>query len=103
MAWYGIRSVVDHRATGGHLYEERVVLFDAADEATAFRLAEGEAAEYCAELEGATPLAFYQLYNLADGAIESGSEVFSLMRTDHLEPSAYLDRFFDTGDELQRH
>lgn len=103
MAWYGIRSVVEHPAKGGHLYEERVVLFDATNEAAAFKLAEDEAADYCSYLEGAKSLGLYQLYVMDDEPIASGAEVFSLMRTTQLKPSAYLDNFSTTGDELERH
>ncbi|HEV7624571.1 MAG TPA: hypothetical protein VGO26_10560 [Amnibacterium sp.] len=102
MAWYGVRTVIEHPAKGGHLYEERVVLFDAVDEAAAFKLAEAEVADYCSYLEGAKPLGLCQLYVMDDEPVTSGTEVFSLMRTTHLKPSAYVKRFFKTGDELER-
>jgi hypothetical protein len=101
VAWYGVRSVYEHPAKGGHLYEERVVVFDAADEAAAFELAESEAADYCSYLEGAKPLGLCQLYVMDGESIGSGSEVFSLMRTTQLKPSSYLKSFFKTGDELE--
>ena len=34
---------------------------------------------------------------------KDGAEVFSLMRTSQLAPTAYLDRFFKTGHERMGH
>lgn len=103
MAWFAVRSIyrferVDiDRAT----YEERVLLFDAADEDAAIIDAEVEAAEYAAGHDDCVALSLFQSYRLADVAGHR-AEVFSLMRDSDLEPDDYLDEFFDTGAERQR-
>lgn len=53
--------------------------------------------------EGAEALDLYQGYWLFDevNLIPQGTEVFSLLRDSDLEPSEYLDTFFDTGCEHQ--
>lgn len=98
--WYAVRCVF--RWGPPHdTYEERVTLWRAGsfDEATA--MAEHEAAEYVAD----RPFEYLELaqtYRLADDTIESGMEIFSLLRDSDLEPVEYLTAFFDTGRERQR-
>lgn len=99
MSNFGVRSIIQH---GDSLYEERVVLIAAADEDEALVLAEQEALEYCEGLTDCRPLAFYQSYAMNDGPVGDRSEVFSLMRQSDRTSSEYIDRFFDSGDELQR-
>ncbi|GAA1547236.1 hypothetical protein [Nocardioides humi] len=59
-----------------------------------------EAAEY-ADVLGCEPTPLFQSFWLTDEPAD-GAEVFSLMRTSDLGPDAYLDHFFDNGDEHQR-
>ena len=47
--------MVEHRATGGHVYEERVVPFDAADEAAALELPERRWAADAADVSERRP------------------------------------------------
>ncbi|WP_459985776.1 DUF4288 domain-containing protein [Nocardioides sp. AN3] len=103
MGWYGVRSVYlfEAAADGGDVYEERVVLFVADSFDAAIAKAEEEAAEYVALLEEGEVLPLFQSYSIAD-EVEHGAEVFSLMRSSELRPDAYLDHFFDTGQERQR-
>jgi len=96
MEAFGVRHVIAH--SGG--YEERVTLWEAASEDEAIALAEAEAAEYATAVEGRS-LDLFQSYRLADPSGQ-GREVFSLIRSSKLAPDAYLDAFFDTGDERQR-
>ena len=71
----------------------------------AIEKAEAEAQTYTSETtwppERVTEyLGLAQAHALSDEPGE-GAEVFSLMRTSDLAPTAYLDRFFDTGGERQ--
>jgi hypothetical protein len=83
----------------GSAYEERLTLWRAADFAHAVALAEADVEEYAAAV-GGSYLGLAQAYALSDEPGQ-GAEVFSLMRSSSLDPDAYLDAFFDTGDERQ--
>jgi hypothetical protein len=93
---FGVRCLFQH---GDGLYEERITLWLARDEAHAFELAEAEARTYCEGLDDARYLHSAQSYRLDDDPSQQGAEVFSLMRDSALAPADYIDRFFDTGDE----
>jgi hypothetical protein len=100
--WYAVRSIF--RVAGGpeSAYEERITLWLAGSPEAALPRSEAEAEEY-AEFAGAAHLAgFAQVYPLADGPPRDGAEVFSLVRDSALPPSAYVDRFFTTGQERQQ-
>ncbi len=102
MVWYAVRSFYRFDPPDGEgqgVYEERVVIFDADDVDAVMAMAEQEADEY-ADTVGAESLDCFQSFVLADQPGQ-GAEVFSLMRNSDLDASAYLDRFFDTGDERQ--
>jgi hypothetical protein len=103
MTWFAVRSVFRFDRVGAEhgTYEERVVLFDAADAEAAIALAEVEAAEYAAIFDDCEALSLFQSYRLAD-VVGHRAEVFSLMRDSDLDPDDYLDQFFDTGAERQR-
>ncbi|WP_213010457.1 hypothetical protein [Paractinoplanes toevensis] len=60
-------------------------------------MAEAEAGEYAADVAGEY-LGLAQVYALTDEP-GHGAELFSLLRESPLQPAAYLDAFFDTGDE----
>jgi hypothetical protein len=94
--WYAVRCVFRHRTLG--VYEERITLWRAESFAGAAELAEAEAEEYCADLDETEYVGFAQSYALYD-VPGHGAEVFSLMRDSALEPEAYVERFFDTGEE----
>ncbi len=98
--WYSVRCLFHHPAQG--LYEERITLWRADSFDHAIEQAELEANEY-AELLDLRYLGLAQAYHLAEETIASGSEVFSLGRDSDLEADAYIDAFFDTGGERQRH
>jgi len=100
MSWFGVRSVVRHEPGA---YEERIVVVQADDFDGALHAGEQASAEYAASLKSEC-LGLFQCYwipddDIADGSLPSGTEVFSLIRASDLEPRAYLDAFFDTGDE----
>jgi hypothetical protein len=106
--WYSVRCVFHMLGEGGcengAPYEERVTLWRANGFEEAIELAEQEAAEYVDMLDVAY-LGLAQCYYLGAETedILSGTEVFSLIRSSDLPPEEYLDAFFDTGDEYQRH
>ena len=102
MPWFGVRSVYLHhgRINNSGLYEERVVLFDAETAEAAMAKAEVEAADYIRDLD-ASAIDLLQTFQLFEQPGD-GAEVFSLMRTSNLSPDAYVDNFFDTGDERQQ-
>ncbi|MEV6209449.1 hypothetical protein [Kitasatospora sp. NPDC051914] len=101
MDWYGVRCVFEWTTSDGRAFEERITLWQASSADEAIALAEAEAETYAAD-NGFDYLDFAQSYRL-DGAPGSGAEVFSLLRDSALEPSEYLDAFFDTGTERQQH
>lgn len=83
------------------LYEERITAWNTDSLEAAIDEAEKEAHEYAEE--GSEVLDLFQGYWLFDkvNTIPQGTEVFSLLRESDLEPSDYLDSFFDTGTERQ--
>lgn len=66
----------------------------------AIEMAEREAEAYASG--NSTYLGVCQSYWLVEPLAGSGVEVFSLLRESDLEPSEYIDTFFETGDEHQR-
>jgi hypothetical protein len=99
MAWYSVRCIF--RSLDAATYEERITLWRASNFDDAIAQAEHDAREYASVLRY-DYVGFSQAYWLPDEKLESGSEVFSLLRDSDLEATAYLDRFFDTGSEYQR-
>ena len=97
--WYSVRCVFLHAED---CYEERITLWKAAGFDEAIALAEDEAKAYASALGSVEFVGLSQAYALAD-APDTGAEVFSLIRESDLRPKEYLDRFFDTGGELQQH
>ncbi|MGI4894847.1 MAG: DUF4288 domain-containing protein [Janthinobacterium lividum] len=108
--WVAVRCIFRSQAEGHDgeaVFEERVTLWRDADVDRAIEKAEAEAQAYASETtcspERVTEyLGLAQAYSLFDEPSD-GAEVFSVMRTSGLPPTAYLDRFFDTGQERQRH
>ena len=102
--WYTVRCIFRSDSDGGgFLYEERVTLWHAKDFDEAIALAEAEAAEYAENIE-VEYLGLAQAYFLPDSdPPTSSTEVFSLVRESELAPTDYLNRFFETGRERQRH
>lgn len=98
--WYGVRCVFQGTHGEGAPFEERITLWRADSLDAAIEQAEGEAREY-AENVGMTYLGLAQAYATGETEIESGAEVFSLLRDSPLPPEEYLDRYFDSGGERQ--
>ena len=106
LGWYAVRCVFASGpppATGGNRYEERITLWRAPTAERAIERAEAEATAYAATIveQPDTFLEFCQSYRLDDDPAD-GAEIFSLMRDSDLDPTAYLNTFFDTGNEHQR-
>ncbi|MFJ9771435.1 hypothetical protein ACIRVF_09335 [Kitasatospora sp. NPDC101157] len=100
-SWYAVRCVFRWDASGGPVYEERLTLWLAGSTDEAIGRAEDEARRY-ADDNGLQYLEFAQSYRLAtDGRPGDGDEVFSLLRESRLDGDAYVDRYFDTGQERQ--
>jgi hypothetical protein len=103
--WYGAQMVFRHPSGGSRTvdsYEERIVLIRADSEEEAITKAEVEASEYChgsdTEYTG-----FVRVFHIFEEAIRDKTEVFSIIRDSELSPKDYLDHFFDTGSEYERH
>jgi hypothetical protein len=105
--WFAVRCVVMwgdgavSEAEGDHCYEERLTLWHAASIDEAIELASREAQEY-SEAGGHLTLGLSQAFEMFDEP-DSGVEIFSLLRVSTSDPDDYLDHFFDTGHEQQRH
>lgn len=97
MEWFGARCVF---RVDTDFYEERVTVWYTESFNEVVALAEAEAVTYAEHVDGEY-LGLVQVYRIP-GELEQGAEVFSLMRESELDPKAYLDRFFDTGAEIQR-
>ena len=102
--WFGVRCIFWH---DGDSYEERITMWRATSLDEAIAQAEEEAQEYCEGLD-CKYVGLAQAYGPAttreqEDAVEiaPGTEVFSLVRLSAFEPSEYIDRFFDTGSEIQ--
>ena len=108
--WYAVRCVFrttenkpwgpTDLTAGTGAYEERITLWRASSADEAIARAELEANEYAATL-GNQYVDFAQAYHLSDLPAD-GAEVFSLIRYSSLQTDAYLDHFFDTGEERQQ-
>jgi hypothetical protein len=96
---YGIRCIF--KAGDRPAYEERITVWLTESFDSAIRMAELEAADY-ADGIGLEYVGLAQAYDSKSETIESGSEVFSLIRISALEPTDYVDHFFATGTESEQ-
>jgi len=101
--WYGARTVYKHSLKNNtpesSLYEERIVVLQAQSFNDAIVEAEKEANEYANDKSTARYLGYVNVFKLFDDTIENKTEVYSLMRDSSLDPTDYLNTFFDTGSE----
>jgi len=101
--WYTARCIFHHPALRGEdgaaVYEERFVLFRAESGEEAVRMAEEEARAYGIHTAGIEYVKLIDVFHLFDDQVGAGSEVYSQMRTSHLDACEYIDRYFDTGEE----
>lgn len=81
-----------------YLYEERITLWRAENMDEAIGFAELDASTYALEAN-AKYLKCCQAYALLDDVQANGAEILSLLRDSDLEPTRYLNTFFDTGSE----
>jgi len=101
--WYAVRCVFVFGDTEEATYEERVTLWRAESFEAAIAKAEAEAARYAKTLD-AEYSGFAQAYHLSveNRPLDSGDEIFSLMRDSTLAANEYVSRYFDTGAERQQ-
>lgn len=101
--WYTVRCIFrapDEDATSPNgWYEERLTLWQARSHRAAIELAEAEAVRY-ASVTNCEYIGLAQSFHLFETPGD-GKEVFSLIRGSGLSPTEYINRFFDTGRELQ--
>ncbi len=97
--WYGVRCVF--KIKNADVYEERITLWHAPTFDAAIDLAERDAEGYAQTLD-MEYLGLCQAYSLPENNVQSGSEVFSLMRKSAEDPKSYVRHHFDTGTELQK-
>ena len=108
LRWYGVRTLFLHTLYKPQVYEERVTMWRAHSFSEAIELAEVEAREYEGEPDDSGRLVAHYLglaqsflTEVGGESLAPGDEVFSLMRNSKLKPKAYLDAFFETGEEHQ--
>ena len=101
MKSFGVKCLFSHpllEELGNTVYEERIIFVRADSFDFAIKLAEKEAEEYSKKVK-ALYLGFANAYESSSLTLESGIEVYSLMRKSSLGEDDYIDRFYDTGDE----
>ena len=103
VGWYSAKSVYRHQLVQDGVtktvFEERVVLFHAANFDEAIAKAETEANRYCSDVENVVYLGFVSVYYLPEDTVDEGTEIYSLMRDSDLSDTEYLTRFHDEGHE----
>jgi hypothetical protein len=103
VGWYSAKTVYRHRlvqeGVTKTVFEERVVLFHAANFEDAIPKAETEAKRYCSAVENVVFLDFANVYYLPDESVGNGTEIYSLMRDSNLSDTEYLSRFHEDGHE----
>jgi hypothetical protein len=96
--WYAVRRVVHWREYA--TYEERITLWRASSVIEAVGNSVRESRQYAGERPGdGVDLGLAQCHHLGAERPGAGDEVFAYARASALDPVAYLDTFFDTGDE----
>jgi hypothetical protein len=96
--WYAVRRVVRWPEYG--TYEERMTLWRASSTDEAVHASARESREYAEESVGdGVDLELAQCHHLGRHRPGAGDEIFAYARASPLDPVAYLDAFFDTGDE----
>jgi len=101
---YSVRSVFRYKDLSDKkkfVYEERITIWEAESNKSAFKKSEEEAKAYAKENK-CDHLDFGQSFYLYVTEMTSGTEVFSLMRESNKKKNDYLDSFFDTGNECQK-
>jgi Domain of unknown function (DUF4288) len=104
--WYTAKTIYKHHRveddTPKTVFEERIILLQAADFGDAIAKAEAETAEYCGTDGEIVYLGFVDVFHLFDKTVGHGIEVYSLMRESDLSDKDYLDHFYDDGKERRQ-
>lgn len=102
--WYGIRLLYRHIGRTEKSYEERILIIRAHSATEAIAQAESiSEREY--EDETVERLKYAMAFNVFDRdgpCLESGTEVFSLIRKSELPAELYVNRFHSTGMECSQ-
>ena len=99
--WYAAKLIFGwYRDSGKRkCYEERIVLFRALSFEEAIEHAEKESQRYCRESSSEDNRIRYEgfldVYHLFEPTVGHGVEIYSKIRKSPLEPSEYLDRYYD--------
>ena len=103
IGWYSAKTFYRHRLVQDGVtkavFEERVVLFRAANFGDATAKAETEANSYCSAVENVVFLEFVSVYYLPEDRVGEDTEIYSLTRDSDLSDAEYLARFHDEGNE----
>ena len=83
------------------MYEERIVVIQADSPSDAIQRGEAEAAEY-ARANEADYLGFIDTFHMFSNRVNSGTEVYSLLRTSPLAPKEFVSTYFDDGTQHSR-
>ncbi len=101
MEWFAVRCLFSHPSRAieaeGNLYEERITLWMTTGFRAAFELAEAEANQYAQE-STCVFIEATDAFKLAEKAIQ-GSEVWSKIRSSHMDPHLYVNTFCNTNQD----
>jgi len=98
--WYGVKLIYRLTGMSRPSYEERVILIRASSDAEAIAEAERRSTKYEDDTTHYTGyLMAFNIFDESGPGIGEGVEVFSSIRYSDLDTDAYLNRFYDTGDE----
>jgi hypothetical protein len=92
--WYAAQVIFLHSETvhgPKQTYEERITLLRAVSFDDAIVRAEKEAEEYCRDLDRCKYVGYVNVFQMYDGKLVDGTEIFSNMRKSDLKPKEYLD------------
>jgi hypothetical protein len=99
MEWYSVRSIfradVVEDGRPRRVFEERVVVFQAASFEEALAKGEAEARGYCEGSQQACLLDHVVAFSLQEKELCEGTEVWSCLRDLDLTDEAYLERFYE--------
>lgn len=99
--WFGAKTVyindVFSAEQGVPCYEERIVVLRACSLDHAIESAEEEAEEYASWISGKRYLGYVNVFHMFEESLESGAEVYSIMRSIDLSEDEYLERFYNDG------
>lgn len=103
--WYSVKCIFEHndlaRGAEATVYEERVVVLQAASLTDAIERGEAEAQEYVTALgsDSVCYAGFISAYSTGEDELADRMEVYSLMRETTLSREEFLTHYHDDGTE----